>query len=254
MFGGWRHQEYGLRSQGASYLEIAEKGGGINSTVAATRAASYEDLERRTFEFLDELLRNGTTTCEAKSGYGLDADSEAKQLHIARRCSESHAVDVVNTFLGAHAIPPEFKGDRAGYVNLVIGMLPAIKGLDIARFVDVFCDAGAFTTAETRAILSAARDLGFGLKMHADELEGTGATELACELGAVSCDHLVKVSDQGIEALAQSNTIAVLLPATSVFLGKMRGAPGRKMLDTGVTVALATDFKRVRQRRCPCHS
>lgn len=242
VFGGWRHEEYSMRCQGASYLEIAAKGGGINSTVAATRAASYEELGRRTFEFLDTMLSFGTTTCEAKSGYGLDTENEVKQLHVSRRCSESHAVTVVNTFLGAHAVPPEFKGDRAGYVQEVIKMLPAIKGLDLARFVDVFCDAGAFTIGETRAILEAARDLGFGLKVHADELEWTGATELACELGAVSCDHLIKVSDLGIEALAGSNTIAVLLPATSTFLGKHLGAPARKMLDAGVAVAIGTDF------------
>lgn len=242
VFGGWRHEEYSMRCQGASYLEIAAKGGGINSTVAATRSASYEELSKRTFEFLDTMLASGTTTCEAKSGYGLDAESEVKQLHIARRCSESHAVTVVNTFLGAHAVPPEFRGNQAGYVQEVINMLPAVKGLDLARFVDVFCDAGAFTIEETRAILEAARDLGFGLKVHADELEWTGATELACELGAVSCDHLIKVSDRGIEALANSNTIAVLLPATSTFLGKHPGAPARRMLDEGVAVAIGTDF------------
>ncbi|MEX0974395.1 MAG: imidazolonepropionase [Bacillota bacterium] len=242
VFGGWRHEEYSLRCQGASYLEIAEKGGGINSTVAATRAASYEELSRRTFGFLDQMLSYGTTSCEAKSGYGLDAESEAKQLHVARRCSESHAIDVVNTYLGAHAVPPEFKDDRQGYVREVIGMLPAIKGLDLARFVDVFCDAGAFTIDETREILEAARDLGFGLKVHADELERTGATELACELGAVSCDHLLKVGDAGIDALAGSNTVAVLLPATSCFLGKFPGAPARRLLDSGVAVALGTDF------------
>lgn len=242
VFGGWRHGEYSMRCQGATYLEIAEAGGGINSTVEATRAASYEDLGRRTFGFLDTMLSFGTTTCESKSGYGLSAESEVKQLHVSRRCSESHPVDVVNTFLGAHAIPPEFKGDRAGYVNEVIKMLPAVKGLDMARFVDVFCDAGAFTIDETRAILEAARDLGFGLKLHADELEGTGATELACELGAVSCDHLLKVSDAGISALSESNTIAVLLPATSCFLGKFPGAPARRLLDAGVAVAIGTDF------------
>jgi imidazolonepropionase len=182
VFGGWRHEEYSLRCQGASYLEIAEKGGGINSTVAATRAASYEELGRRTFGFLDQMLSYGTTTCEAKSGYGLDAENETKQLHVSRRCGESHAITVVNTFLGAHAIPPEFKGDRDGYIREVIAMLPAIKGLDLARFVDVFCDAGAFTIDETRAILEAARDLGFGLKMHADELERTGAMAVASGL------------------------------------------------------------------------
>jgi len=242
VFAGWRYEEFSMRCQGASYLEIAGKGGGINSTVKATRAASYEYLRDRTLGFLDQMLSNGTTSCEVKSGYGLDAENEAKQLRVARECDEIHPVDLVPTFLGAHALPPDFKGDRKGYIREVLGVLPAIKGLDLARFVDVFCDAGAFTVDETREILTAARDLGFGLKVHADELQWTGATELGCELGAVSCDHLLKVSDEGIEALANSNTLAVLLPATSCFLGEFPGAPARKMLDAGVAVAIGTDF------------
>jgi imidazolonepropionase len=242
VFGGWRYEEYSMRCHGASYLDIAERGGGINSTVKATRASSYESLRDRTLGFLDLMLSTGTTSCEVKSGYGLDAETEAKQLRVVRECDELHPVDLVPTFLGAHAIPPEFRDDRKGFVREVMNMLPAVKGLDLARFVDVFCDAGAFTIEETRAILSTARALGLGLKVHADELEWTGATELGCDLGAVSCDHLVKVSDDGIQALAGSNTVAVLLPATSCFLGKFPGAPARKMLDSGVAVAIGTDF------------
>ncbi len=242
VFGGWRYEEYSMRCQGKSYLEIAEMGGGINSTVEATRASSHEELRDRTLGFMDRMLSAGTTSCEVKSGYGLDPENEAKQLKVARDCDEIHPVDLVPTFLGAHALPPEFKDDRRGYVREVVDMLPAVKGLDLARFVDVFCDAGAFTTDETREILTAARDLGFGLKVHADELQWTGATELGCELGAVSCDHLLKVSDEGIRALAGSGTVAVLLPATSCFLGQFPGAPARKMLDAGVAVAIGTDF------------
>lgn len=242
VFGGWRHEEYSMRCQGASYLEIAGKGGGINSTVRATRTASHEELKERAMGFLDQMLSTGTTSCEVKSGYGLDTENEVKQMEVARQCDEAHPIDLVSTFLGAHAVPPEFREDREGYVRQVVDTLPAVKGLDLARFVDVFCDAGAFTIEETRRILTAARDLGFGLKVHADELEWTGATELACELGAVSCDHLLQVSPEGVQALAGSSTVAVLLPATSTFLGKLQGAPARRMLDAGVAVAIGTDF------------
>jgi imidazolonepropionase len=242
VFAGWRYEEYAMRCRGASYLEIAAKGGGINSTVAATRTASFEELRDRSLGFLDLMLSFGTTSCEVKSGYGLDAESEAKQLSVVRECDARHPVDLVPTFLGAHAVPPEFKSDRRGYVREVKRMLPAVKGLDLARFVDVFCDAGAFTVEETREILTAARDLGFGLKVHADELQQTGATELGCELGAVSCDHLLKVSEAGIAALAGGNTVAVLLPATSCFLGEFPGAPARKLVDAGAAVAIGTDF------------
>lgn len=241
VFGGWRADEYGMRCRGASYLEIAEEGGGIASTVRATRGASAAELRERTLGFLDTMMSSGTTTCEVKSGYGLDIENEAKQLTVARECDSIHPIDLVPTFLGAHALPPEFRDDRAGYIREVKNMLPAIKGLDLARFADVFCDNGAFSVEEARDILTAARDLGFGLKVHADELARTGATELACELGAVSCDHLLKVSDAGITALAEGGTIAVLLPATSCFLGEP-GAPARRLLDAGAAVAIGTDF------------
>lgn len=260
VFAGWRHEEYAMRSLGKSYLEIAEQGGGILSSVRATRNLSLEELRDRSLGFMDEMLSNGTTSAEAKSGYGLSPETEIKQLQVIRACSGTHPIDLVPTFLGAHAIPPEYKGDREGYVDLVIGMLPEIRRLGLAQFVDVFCDAGAFTIDETCRILMAARELGFGLKVHADELEWTGATELACELGAASCDHLLKVSDEGIRMLAEppkaaadscggagtslrrDNTVAVLLPATSSFLGKTPGAPARAMIDRGAAVALGTDF------------
>ncbi len=242
VFGGWRPQEYSLRCQGASYLEIAAQGGGIASTVASTRQASVEELYERSMKFLDELLLQGTTTCEVKSGYGLDFDNELKQLEVARRCEAGHPVSIVSTFLGAHAFPPEYKEDRASYVEQVISMLPAIKERELAGFVDVFCDAGAFTVDEARRILTAARKLGFGLKLHADELESTGGTQLACEMGAVSCDHLIMISREGIECLARSDTVGVILPATSCFLGKVPGAPARKMIDAGSAIAIATDF------------
>jgi len=242
VFGGWRHKEYGDRCLGASYLEIAAKGGGILSTVKATREASFEELSSRTLSFLDEMLFLGTTTVEAKSGYGLSKDAELKQLRVLRKCQKNHLITLVPTFLGAHALPPEFRDNRKGYICLVKEMLDTIKEESLAVFVDVFCDEGAFTLEETREILSYAGALGFGLKVHADELQYTGATELACEMGAVSCDHLIRVSEEGIRKLARGDTIPVLLPATSCFMGKFPGAPGRKLWDSGAACALGTDF------------
>ncbi|HHY12263.1 MAG TPA: imidazolonepropionase [Firmicutes bacterium] len=242
VFGGWRADEYGLRCRGASYLEIAEKGGGIMSTVRATREASREELVERTLGFLDDMLSFGTTSCEAKSGYGLNLESEIKQLEVIQECGRRHPIDIVPTFMGAHAIPAEFRHDREAYIDKVVQMFEPVSSMKLARFADVFCDVGNFTIDETRYILEVARKHGFELKLHADELENTGATELACDLGAVSCDHLIKVSSTGIDRLSASDTIAVLLPATSCFLGECPGAPGREMLDRGVAVALATDF------------
>jgi imidazolonepropionase len=169
-------------------------------------------------------------------------ETEIKQLEVIRECSRLHPVDIVPTFMGAHAFPPEFKHDRKGYIDEVIRMLEPVSRLKLARFADVFCDVGNFTVEESRLILEEARKHGFELKLHADELENTGATELACELGAVSCDHLIKVSQRGIEMLAESDTITVLLPATSCFLGEFPGAPGRRLIDSGAAVAIATDF------------
>lgn len=242
VFGGWRAHEYGLRCRGASYLEIAERDGGIMSTVRETRKASKDSLVERTCGFLDDMLSFGTTTCEAKSGYGLTLESEIKQLEVMEECNRRHPIDIVPTFLGAHAIPTKYKHDRQGFIDEVICMFKPISDRKLARFVDVFCDVGSFTLSESRYILESAKEHGFGLKLHADELENTGATELACDLGAVSCDHLIKVSSSGIDKLSTSSTLAVLLPGTSCFLGECPGAPGREMLDRGAAVALATDF------------
>jgi imidazolonepropionase len=241
VFAGWRAEEYAMRCEGKSYLEIGAAGGGIASTVRATRDASYEHLFQRALGFLDQMLLLGTTSCEAKSGYGLDRETELKQLQVIARLGEVHPTTVVGTYLGAHSIPPEYKDCRQEYVNLVTNTLPDVRRLGLAEFVDVFCDAGAFTVEETRKILAAAKEYGFGLKIHADELQWTGATELGCELGATSCDHLLKVSPQGIKCLAEGNTVAVLLPATSCYLGEP-GAPARALIDGGAAVALGTDF------------
>ncbi len=242
VFGGWRAEEYAMRCQGKSYLEIAAAGGGIAATVKATRAASSEELLQRSLGFLDNMILMGTTTCEAKSGYGLDCETEIKQLRVLAEAQELHPVDLVPTFLGAHAIPQELKEERQTYVRQVIKMLPLVKKLELALFVDVFCDAGAFTVVEAREILSCAKTLGFGLKLHADELAQTGATELGCKLGAASCDHLLRVSPKGIADLAGSHTVGVLLPATSCYLGEIPGAPARELLDSGAAVALGSDF------------
>lgn len=242
VFGGWRYEEYSMRCAGISYLEIGEKGGGILSTVKATREATFEGLLRRTLAFLDQALSFGTTTIEAKSGYGLDFDTEIKQLKVLKKCAEVHPCTIVPTFLGAHAVPQEFKDNRQAYLNILREVERKVKEEKLADFVDVFCDKGAFSIEEARQILGVAKTLGFGLKIHADELEQTGGAQLACEMQAQSCDHLVKVSREGIERLSQSDTVAVLLPATSCFLGKWPPAPGRALLDAGVACALGTDF------------
>lgn len=242
VFGGWRADEYGLRCGGASYLEIAEKGGGIMNTVRATRNSSKDELIERSLGFLDEMLKNGTTSCEAKSGYGLDLKNELKQLEVIRECNQRHVIDIVPTFMGAHAIPTEFCYNRKRYIEEVVRWLKPVSDMGLAEFVDVFCDVGNFTIEESRYILEHAKRYGFGLKLHADELEDTGAAGLACDLNAVSCDHLIKVSTENIDKLSASDTIAVLLPGTSCYLGECPGAPARKMLDSGVAVALATDF------------
>lgn len=242
VFAGWRYDEYELRCQGKTYLEIAQLGGGIMKTVRDTRNSSEEMLVSRSLGFLDEMMAWGTTTCEIKSGYGLDKENELKQLLVVKRLRELHPMGLVSTFLGAHSVPVEYRDARNSYVELVISLLDEIRNSDLADFVDVFCDAGSFTISETRRILEAAASKGFRLKIHADEIACTGATELGCEMGAVSCDHLVHISDEGIRQLASSETVGVILPGTSVFLGESRAAPARRLLDAGAALAIGTDF------------
>jgi imidazolonepropionase len=242
VYAGSRIHEYEMRLAGATYLEIAAAGGGILSTVAATRAASEDYLVELGAERLDRMLACGTTTVEAKSGYGLCLDDELKQLRAAHRLSARHAVDVIPTLLAAHAVPPEYASDADAYVRMVIKeILPAVADEDLAEFCDAFVDVGAFTPAQGRAVLEAGAELGLVPKVHADEFTDTGGASLAAEVGAISADHLLRVSDAGLDAMAAAGTIAVLLPGTAFFLG-LPYADARRVIGRWVPVALATDF------------
>ncbi len=235
VFAGTRVDEYELRASGATYEQIAAQGGGIRSTVRKTRAASEEELFQTAQHYRQWFLRTGTTTLEAKSGYGLCTKDELKLLTVIRR------LGYVPTFLGAHEIPDEFRGDTAAYVRLIIDeMLPAVAGL--AEYCDIFCEPTVFTVSYAREILTAAKAFGLKLRVHADQLSRSGAAELAAEAGAVTADHLEQSDDHGIDALARAHVQPVLLPASVYTLGSKRFAPARKMIDAGLAVVLATDF------------
>jgi imidazolonepropionase len=242
VFGNLRAAEYAMRARGVPYMEIARRGGGINASVKDVRAMSEEELTTRTRERLQQMLRQGTTTVEIKSGYGLATDAELKQLRVVNAL-KSEGWDVVPTFLGAHEFPAEYRDRRDDYVALLVNeMIPDVASHNLARFCDVFCEPGVFTTEQTRTILEAGKKHGLIPKLHADELENSGAAELAADLNAASADHLAAISDNGIEKLARSGTVATLLPTTMLFLGKKNYAPARRLIDAGATVALATDF------------
>jgi imidazolonepropionase len=251
VFAGTREGEWQMRARGAGYLEILAAGGGILSTVAATREASEKDLLAGARARLDEMLANGTTTAEAKSGYGLDTQTELRQLEVIGRLDRAGPVQLVPTYLGAHAVAPEFRGrpDAAdAYAAAVIGeQLPAVARQGIARFCDVFCEKGVFDPGQTARVLEAARALGLALRVHADELVPSGGAELAAALGCLSADHLAAPSEEGVAALARAAdagkpVVATLLPATSWFLGAHHFAPARRFIDAGIPVALATDL------------
>jgi imidazolonepropionase len=243
VFGGSREDEFVLRLKGRPYTEIAAAGGGIRSTVRATRAATEAQLETRLRAHADRFLDHGTTTIEAKSGYGLDTEQELKLLRVIRRVAADHPLDLAPTFLGAHEIPDEWRHDPPGYLQLVIEeMLPRVIADDLAESCDIFCEKGVFEIDASRTLLQAAKTAGLRLRVHADEIAPLGGAELCAELQADSADHLVMISDRGIEALAASGTTAVLLPATSLILRLERDAPGRRMIAAGCRVALATDF------------
>ena len=249
IFGGWRQNELGLKLHGASYLDIQNAGGGIQSTTNATRAATERELADKAAKALDEMLRFGTTTCEAKSGYGLATEHELKELRVIRDLNERHPIDLVATFMGAHLVPAEYKHDREAYVRLVCEeMLPLVKEQGIAKFCDVFCEADTFTAEESRRILEAGLKLGLRPKIHADEIEAIGGSQLAGELGAISAEHLIVCPSEGIASMARGGVIACLLPATSFNLGAVF-APAREMVAAGVPVAMATDFN---PGSCPC--
>ncbi|HET7026498.1 MAG TPA: imidazolonepropionase [Candidatus Limnocylindrales bacterium] len=251
LFAGTRERELLQRQQGAGYLEILEAGGGILSTVAATRQASRDQLLDHGRRWLAEMIAHGTTTIEAKSGYGLDLATELRLVDVAYRLGEEGPIDVIPTFLGAHAVPAEYRGrpdGTAAYVrNVIDEQLPGIAAQGRARFCDVFCEDGVFTPEQSRRILEAARAYGLEPRLHADELSPSGGAELAAEIGAVSVDHLGAPSDAGIAALAAAAgsdraVVATLLPATTWFLMKSSHAPARTLIEAGVPVALGTDF------------
>lgn len=242
VFAAPRHLEFAMRVGGKSYQQIASEGGGIANSVARTRAASEDSLYRSAIRVADRMLDFGTTTSEAKSGYGLSLDDELKMLRVIHRVSAEHEIDWIATALPAHEVPVEFKSQPEEYVSLICSdILPAIAAEKLAVFNDVFFETGVFDRAQSQRIQTAARDLGLGLKFHVDELSDVGGAQLAAEMNAVSADHLVYTSEDGILALAHSGTVAVMLPGTAYFLDLPRKPPARRMIESGVAVAVATD-------------
>lgn len=242
VFGGWRAHEVPLKIAGASYLDILNAGGGILNTLTNTRKATEDELFERGRGFLAEMLDFGVTTVEIKSGYGLDSENELKQLRVIRRLGEACAQDIAATFLGAHAIPDEYAGNADGYIDFIIErVLPVVTEQGLADFCDVFLESSVFNVPQSRKLLLAAQKLGLPSKVHADEIDPLGGSELAGEIGAISAEHLIATQDSGIEAMAKAKTTACLLPQTSLYLNKPF-ARARDMISAGVPVAIATDF------------
>ena len=240
--GGSRENEFSMKLNGVPYIEILNNGGGILSTVKATKEASEEALYKKAKKSLDRMLEFGVTTVEEKSGYGLELNTEIKQLEVARALDKNHPVDLVHTFLGAHAVPEEYKENHKAYIDILVDvMMPKIKDMGLAEFCDVFCEEGVFTIEESEYILQKAKEIGYKLKIHADEIESLGGAELAAKLGCVSADHLMAASDEGIKMMAENNVVANILPATSFNLNK-NYADCRKMIDMGAIVSLSSDY------------
>ena len=244
VFGGYRPEEFMWRMRGDSYMSIMERGGGIVNTMRATREASPEELKRKAEWYIDVMSRMGVTTVEGKSGYGLDRETELKQLDVMRQINADpdRKVDIATTFLGAHALPPEYSGRSDEYIEFIIDeMLPLVKEQKLAENCDIFCEKGVFTVAQSRRLLTAAQAMGFGAKIHADEIVSFGGAELAGEIKALSADHLLHASDEGIRAMRDNDVVATLLPLTAFTLREPY-ARGREMIDAGCAVALATDL------------
>ena len=240
-YGGSREREFEMRLEGTTYMDIMNAGGGIHATTRMTREASEEELIEQTTKRLDLFLEHGVTTVEGKSGYGMDLETELKQLRVMKTLQETHAIDIVPTFMGAHAVPVDYKGREDEFVDLLIDeMLPVVAEEKLAVFNDVFCEKGVYTPEQSERVLEAGKRLGLIPKIHADEIESYGGAELAAKVGAISAEHLLKASDEGIKAMAKAGTIACLLPATALYL-REQAAAGRKMIDEGVAVAISTD-------------
>ncbi|MDN4606109.1 imidazolonepropionase [Sporosarcina highlanderae] len=240
-YGGSREREFEMRLEGATYMEIMNAGGGIHATTRMTRESTEEELAEQTVRRLDSFLKHGVTTVEGKSGYGLDLETELKQLRVMKRLNEIHPIDLVPTFMAAHAVPQEYKGNEDEYIDSIINdMLPVVAKEGLAVFNDVFCEVGVFTPEQSERILEAGKKHGLIPKIHADEIESYGGAELAAKVGAISAEHLLKASDEGIKQMAEAGVIACLLPATALFL-REEAAKGRKMVDEGVAVAISTD-------------
>lgn len=242
VFGGSREKEMALKQQGVDYLDILKQGGGILSTVRATKEASYDELLKKALFHLDRMAMYGITTVEAKSGYGLDRETELKQLRVVKEAAEKHPLDLVSTFLGAHAIPQEYEEDPDAFLDEMSAMFDEIKEENLAEFVDIFTEANVFSVEQSRRFLQKAKDKGFKVKLHADEIEPLGGTDLAVELGAISGDHLAVATNEGIRKLANSDTIGVILPGTIFYLGTGTYARAREMIDAGAAIAISTDF------------
>ncbi len=252
VFAGNRLDEFELKIKGADYLEILKNGGGIISTVRKTRDASADKLFEQTLARLDKMLACGTTACEVKTGYGLDTETELKMLDVIEELDKTHPIDIVPTFLAAHAVPPEYKDDAEAYVDLICGdMLPKawdwycasqFCGKGTAFFADVFCEKNAFSTAQTERVLRTAKALWFGLKVHVDQFTNLGGTKMAVEMGAASVDHLDAISNEEVKLLAGSDTVGIVIPTENFSAGKTTYAPARRMIDAGCIIALSTDY------------
>lgn len=242
VFGGSREHEYALKVAGVDYLDILRDGGGILNTVEATRKASFDELYDKSMHFADSMLLHGVTTFEAKSGYGLNLETEVKQLKVARKVDEDHPSDIISTFMPAHAIPTEYKENPEDYIELVINeLLPAVAEMNLAKYVDIFCEDAVFNKDQSKRILSKAQELGYIVKIHADEVVPMGGASLAAELHALSAEHLMATPEEDMDAMAESNVIANLLPATTFNLGKDY-ARARMMIDKGIAVTICSDF------------
>tara|TARA_B110000438_G_scaffold84066_1_gene83684 strand:- start:19646 stop:20854 length:1209 start_codon:yes stop_codon:yes gene_type:complete len=238
-----REDEFSLRLQGANYEEISLAGGGIINSIKGVRETQEEDLISRVKSRMDQFIKLGTTTIECKSGYGLNTESELKSLKVIDEVNKSHPIDMIATFLGGHAFPPEYEDDHDAYVDLICNeMIPLVANQGIAKFNDVFCENGYFTIEETRQIINAGKEFGLIPRIHADEFQDSHAAVLAAEVNCISADHLMAVSDKGILKMSENHVIATLLPGTTFFLGKKNYAPFKKLKDAGIDIALATDY------------